>query len=158
MTAALAWAPPRSAISEKFEGLLARLADKHQIKSLEPADFAEAIKASGLHVILLTEDPAKVPESWDMAVVFPDLIAGMMKSEPIHASLLSPAASASIAPQYSVRRMPAMLFMRDGGYVGALEGLRDWSEFVVICKEMLQKPISRAPIGIVVNAASTSCH
>jgi hydrogenase-1 operon protein HyaE len=55
--------------------------------------------------------------------------------------------------------MPALLFLRDGAYVGVIEGLRDWSEFVAEVRQMLAAPVSRPPsIGIAVTAAQSGCH
>jgi hydrogenase-1 operon protein HyaE len=52
--------------------------------------------------------------------------------------------------------MPALLFLRDGAYVGVIEGLRDWNELVGEYDAMLLKPVSRArSIGVAVTATTT---
>ena len=77
MTAALAWKPPRSAMSNNFSGLLDKLVAKHGISALDHEAFQAFINESGNGVALLTEEPDTAPESWDMAVIFPELLAAI---------------------------------------------------------------------------------
>jgi hydrogenase-1 operon protein HyaE len=157
MTAALAWKPPRSAISNNFSGLLDKLIDKHGISDLGLAEFEVFLKVPGNGLVLLTDEPDTAPESWDLAVIFPELLAstGVI----VRAALARPETAKLLQTRFGLSRLPALVFLRDGGYVGAIEGIRDWSEFVSECATMLQKPVSRAPIGIAVAvASSSSCH
>jgi hydrogenase-1 operon protein HyaE len=158
MTAALAWKPPRSAMSNNFSGLLDKLVAKHGISALDHEAFQAFINESGNGVALLTEEPDTAPESWDMAVIFPELLAAI--GTQLRASVVRPESAKILQTRFGLGRLPALLFVRDGGYVGAIEGIRDWAEFAGEFAEMLQKPISRAPsVGIAVTAVSSStCH
>ena len=158
MTAALAWKPPRSAMSNNFSGLLDKLVAKHGISECDQAGFQSFINEAGNGVALLTEEPDTAPESWDMAVIFPELLAAI--GTQLRTTIVRPASAKILQTRFGLSRLPALLFVRDGGYVGAIEGLRDWSEFVNEFAEMLQKPTSRAPsVGIAVTAISSStCH
>jgi len=158
MTAALAWKPPRSAMSNNFSGLLDKLAMQYGISDLAPAGFQAFMDEPGNGVVLLTEEPDTAPESWDMAVIFPELLAAT--SVNLRAALLRPEGARLMQTRFGLGRLPALLFVRDGSYVGVIEGLRDWSEFIGECTGMLQKPVSRAPsLGIPVSAVSSStCH
>jgi hydrogenase-1 operon protein HyaE len=158
MTAALAWKPPRSAMSNNFSGLLDKLVAKHGITEFDHTGFQAFINESGNGVALLTEEPDTAPESWDMAVIFPELLAAI--GARLRTTIVRPESAKILQTRFGLGRLPALLFVRDGGYVGAIEGLRDWSEFVSEFAEMLQKPTSRAPsVGIAVTAVSSStCH
>jgi hydrogenase-1 operon protein HyaE len=57
MTAALAWKPPRSAMSNNFSGLLDKLVVKHGIPELDQAGFQAFMDEPGNAVALLTEEP-----------------------------------------------------------------------------------------------------
>jgi hydrogenase-1 operon protein HyaE len=51
--------------------------------------------------------------------------------------------------------------VRDGGYVGVIDGMRNWEEYAREIAAMLEKPIGRAPsIGIPVMSADepSACH
>lgn len=158
MTAALAWKPPRSAMSNNFSGLLDKLVAKHGITEFDQARFQTFIDEPGMGVALLTEEPDTAAESWDMAVIFPELLAAIGNN--LRSAVVRPESARILQTRFGLGRLPALLFVRDGGYVGAIEGLRDWSEFVNECAEMLQKPTSRAPsVGIAITAVSSStCH
>lgn len=158
MTAALAWKPPRSAMSNNFRGLLDKLVEKHGINEIDAIGFESFMNQPGNSVALLTEEPDTAPESWDMAVIFPELLSAMGNNA--RAAVLRPENARLQQTRFGLGRLPALLFMRDGGYVGAIEGLRDWSEFVRECAGMLNKPVGRAPsIGIAVSTISSStCH
>src|ERR1017187_9140197 len=77
MTAVLAWKPPRSAMSNNFSGLLDKLVAKLGISECDQAEFQSFINEAGNGVALLTEEPDTAPESWDMAVIFPELLAAI---------------------------------------------------------------------------------
>jgi hydrogenase-1 operon protein HyaE len=145
-------------MSKNFSGLLDKLVAKHGISEIDHAGFQAFINEAGNGIALLTEEPDTAAESWDMAVIFPELIAAMGNN--LRTAVVRPESARLLQTRFGLGRLPALLFVRDGGYVGAIEGLRDWSEFANECAEMLQKPISRAPsVGIAVSVISSStCH
>lgn len=150
-----AWALPRSAISRNFDGLLNRLAGRHDIADLDESGFNSLLEAPGSAMVLFTEEPDKVAESWDMAVIYPELLATIGPGP--SASFLRPETARALQARFGIKRMPALLFLRDGDYVGAIEGLRDWQDFVAESVEMLRKPTGHAPtIGVAVVAAPDS--
>jgi hydrogenase-1 operon protein HyaE len=131
--------------------LLDRLMAKHGLSDLDQAGFQAFMDDPGAGVVLLTDEPDTAAENWDTAVIFPELLAAM--GNPLRAAIMRPEHARSLMTRFGLGRLPALLFLRDGGYVGAIEGLRDWSEYVDECAAMLQKPVSRAPsIGIAVTA------
>ena len=157
------WVALRSAMSLNFNGLLDKLIQQHQLIDLNASGNVSgnesALEAflndTGDGVVLLTEEPDKVPESWDLAVIFPSLLA-TTRIQP-RAAISRPEFARSLLIRFGVQRMPALLFIRDGAYVGVIEGLRDWNELVAEYHAMLLKPASRArTIGIAVTAATTS--
>ncbi len=158
MTEPFVWTPARSAMSDKFTGLLDRLVTQHGVTELAMEGFDAFMQATGDGVVLLTEEPDKVAESWDLTVILPDLLAAIGTA--LRAGVLRPEAARLLQPRFGIKRMPALLFLRDGEYVGVIEGLRDWSELVAECRAMLQQPVSRAPsIGIAVMTVNASdCH
>lgn len=159
MSTSTVWTPPRSAMSHNFNGLLDNLIQKHQLMDLDEAGHEAFLNGSGDSVVLLTEEPDKVPESWDLAVIFPSLLATTAIQPQIkpRAAISRPEHAKSLLIRFGVQRMPALLFLRDGAYVGVIEGLRNWNELVGEYQAMLLKPASRTrAIGIAVTAATTS--
>ena len=144
--------------SDRLLTLFQRHADKHGFVPLADAAAVDAfIAGSGERVLLLAEEPRLVPESWDVAVILPDALAPVVGR--VNVGLVLPVAAKALAVRYSINLWPALLFLRDGQFVGTLEGMRDWAVYAKEIPAMLERPVSRTPgIGIpVASATSSSC-
>ncbi len=144
-------------MSTPFDKQLERLAERHGFLRIG-ADQVDTFAASGDSVLLLTAEPQTCPEAWDMALVLPEAL----KAWPgrFRAGVADPAASAAIAARFGAGQLPAMLFQRDGAWVGKLEGMFEWDRLVSALGAMLAAPTARRPgIGIPLRvAAASSCH
>lgn len=147
-------APP--AIHPLIERLCATLA----APVLDAAGFDAWADAPGHALVVFTEDPALYRETLDVAVIVPELahaFAGRFRT-----GVLLQAAARALAPRYGFRRWPALVLLKDGRYVGAIDGLRDWQEYVDELDALLAAEPTRPPsIGIAVKAAgedARSCH
>lgn len=141
-----------------FAPLFARLVAREGVTLIDDAAALQAFAAAGDSVTLLTDAPARCPEAWDLAVVFPELLRCFPGR--LRAAVADPTVSASLIACFAITRLPALLFQRDGGYVGVLEGMRDWQGFAAEFGRMLAQPLSRVPgVGIPVRPAQTpSCQ
>jgi hydrogenase-1 operon protein HyaE len=141
--------------------LLARLSDDLGFRKLDAAQV-DALAAGSGHVLLVfTEDPDRYREALDLAVIVPELAREF--SGCFAVAILLPETARAIAPRYGFRRWPAVVLLRDGDYVGAIDGVRDWSEYRLELARLLEAPTSRPPaIGIAVKAAGQrdepACH
>ena len=144
---------------ERLSQRLAILEARHGYRLLDGDSFADFVAAPGAALILFAEDPAKVPETWDLTVILPEVVTRL--DGPLRVGVLAPEAARGLAPRYGIRLWPALLALRDGAYLGTIEGLKDWSAYSRLLPELLATPPSRPPgIGIpVLNAdAGTACH
>ncbi|QID16857.1 hydrogenase [Nitrogeniibacter mangrovi] len=142
----------------RFAALLERLAHAHGIETLDPTTVEPFGDAPGDSLTLLVDDVARTPEVWDVAVVLPEALKAVHR--PLRAGIADAEASRALSERYGVRRFPAMLFRRDGAYVGAVEGMLDWGYLVAAIERQLAAPASRPPsIGIAVRGPSAGgCH
>ena len=63
--------------------------------------------------------------------------------------MLLPEAARAVAPRYGFRRWPAFVMLADGRYVGAIDGLRNWDEYLAEVAALLERAPARPPtIGI----------
>lgn len=143
---------------DAFAPLFARLVAREGIVRIDDDDAFRTFAARGDTVTLLTDVPLRCPEAWDLAVVFPELLRCFPGR--LRAAFADPAVSVGIVARCAITRLPALLFQRDGGYVGVLEGMRDWQGFAAAFGRMLEQPVTRTPgVGIPVRPAqSSSCH
>ncbi|MBS0395174.1 MAG: creatininase family protein [Proteobacteria bacterium] len=77
-----------------FRGVLERLEREAQLPTLTAEALAAQVAASPLLAVLFTGDPTVSPESWDVAVVLPELVASCPG---LRACILDPAQSALAA-------------------------------------------------------------
>jgi len=135
--------------------LIVQLFSKHGFSELQ-ADDVDAFAAKPGHTLLVfTEDPIRVRETLDLAVIAPELIAQFPGR--FRVGVLLPEAARAVQPRYGIRRWPALVMIRDGAYVGAIEGLRNWDEYTQEFARLLEAAPSRPPtIGISVKAAGSA--
>lgn len=141
--------------------LLVRLVYQTGAAILDPSTFDAWARQPGPAMVVFAEDPERFKETLDLAVIVPELHATGGKG--FRVGLLPPAASRAIAPRYGFARWPAFVMLRDGQYLGAVDGIRDWDVYTAELLRLLAAAPSRPPtVGIPVKAAdqpsAPSCH
>ena len=141
--------------------LLDRLVELTSAAVPTAADFDAWALAPGTALLVFTEDPVRYRETLDLAVIVPELEKALPGRFRI--AVLLPEAARALAPRYGFRRWPALVLLRDGRHVGAIDGLRDWQDYVDELARLLDAEPTRPPtIGISVTAhagaAGPSCH
>lgn len=147
--------PTLARLDEHFQ----RLSQQHGCTILDAGSFDDFVSQAGETLVLFSEDPQRVPETWDIAVILPELLKGLARKPRV--GLLPPADAHAVSSRYGIRLWPALLALRDGEYLGTIEGLKDWSVYAAQLPQLLAAPASRPPsIGIPVQTvgASASCH
>lgn len=103
-----------------------------------------------LVMIFLAGNHARQVQSDDVAAVLPELdkaLAGHAK-----VVVASHENERALQRRYHFTSFPTLIFLRDGGYLGAIEGIRDWSDYLVEIPEILGRephdpPPYRLPAG-----------
>jgi hydrogenase-1 operon protein HyaE len=131
---------------------------------VRPDDIETFEQEGGEAVLFFGGDPVRFPEALDVAVVLPELLAalGSSGSTGTRVGVVPRDVEDALARRYAVQRWPSLVFLRDGGYLGTVSGMRDWDDYVREVGELLARDVSRAPtVGIpVVSAgpAADACH
>jgi len=143
MTLALETAP------QALHPLLAQLVSRHGFTEVT-ADSYEAFARSHGHVVLMfAEDPVRYRETLDLAVILPEIARAFPGR--FATGVLYPPAARTLSAKFGFRRWPALVMLKDGEYVGAIDGLRDWEEYLQETATLLEAPATRPPsIGIAV--------
>ncbi len=127
-----------------------------------PADAVAAwADQPGLAMLVFAEDPERFKETLDIAVIVPELHAAAGRA--FRVGLLPPADARAVAPRYGFARWPAFVLLRDGQYLGAVDGIRDWDVYQAELNRLLTAAPSRPPsVGIAVRVAGQAtepgCH
>jgi hydrogenase-1 operon protein HyaE len=147
--------------SPPLHPLLSRLVSETGAALLEAGDFDAWAREPGAAMVVFADDPERFKETLDIAVIVPELHAaggGIFR-----VGLLTSAAAKALAPRYGFARWPAIVMLRDGQYLGAVDGIRDWEVYVGEVRRLLAAAPSRPPtVGIAVRvegaAGSHDCH
>lgn len=137
--------------------LLEQLVTRHGFQPVD-ADTLDAFAGQPGHALLVfTEDPVRYKETLDLAVIAPQVAqayAGRFRC-----AVLLPADARKAATRYGFARWPALVVLKDGQYVGAIDGLRNWEDYVGEVERLLAAEPSRAPsIGIAVRTTGAAGH
>jgi hydrogenase-1 operon protein HyaE len=142
-----------------FDKLLERLRTQNKIVLLDEEGLEAFVMAGGDGMVLFTQEADQQPETWDVAVILPEVLKQF--GDRLRAAIISPEQARKEKARFGITRWPTLVFVRDGGYVGAIEGMRNWDEYTREIAEMLAKPIGRAPsvgIPVTASAAGDACH
>jgi hydrogenase-1 operon protein HyaE len=137
--------------------LVTRLVEQYGATRLDESSFENAIVVPGTTVLFFTEDPQKVRETLDVAVILPEIAQAF--PERLRIGVLPPALAREKAAIYGLRRWPSLVFLRDGGWLGNVEGLLDWADYLSAVNALLAGPVHPLPPKVipVVAAGATSC-
>jgi len=86
-------------------------------------------------VLFFTKNANNYPESNDVAIILPELMK--VFDGQIKAAVVSRESERPLQRKYRFKGYPALVFLRDGEYVGTISKVRDWSEYIAEFKTML---------------------
>jgi hydrogenase-1 operon protein HyaE len=140
--------------------LVQRLIDTSGASAVDPAALDEWMARPGDHVLLFGGDPVRFPEALDVAVVLPELRAAFDSRFDI--GVVPREHEDALARRFGVQRWPSLVFLRAGGYLATVSGMRDWTDYLADITRALEQPVGRAPsVGIPVvgaGAPASACH
>lgn len=150
-----------AASTDGLHPLLARLVEKTDAALLDLQTFDLWAGQPGAAMAVFVEDPERYKETLDLAVIVPELHAS--RRGRFRVALLPPEAARLVARRYGFAHWPALVLLRDGRYLGAIDGIRDWDVYLGELDRLLVAAPSRPPtVGIPVSAAGASdasaCH
>jgi hydrogenase-1 operon protein HyaE len=138
--------------------LVARLFSHHGFAEVTAAGFDAFAAQPGHALLVFLEDPVRYKEVLDVAVIVPELAAAFAGR--FRVGVLLPVAACELHVRYGFRRWPALVLLKNGAYVGAIDGLRNWSDYVDEIARLLEALPTRPPsIGIAVTGpgADSGC-
>ena len=141
--------------------LLLRLVQETGAAVLDATTFEAWAEQPGAAMVVFVEDPERIKETLDLAVIVPELAAS--RPGRFRVALLPPVPARALARRYGFAHWPAFVMLRDGRYLGAVDGIRDWDVYLGELDRLLAAAPSRPPtIGIPVTVAGpsepSSCH
>ncbi|MGV6817382.1 MAG: hydrogenase-1 expression HyaE [Thiotrichales bacterium] len=126
--------------------LIDRLSEALGYPLLDLDGVTDFLPQHDFSVLFFTEDIKRFPESNDVAVVLPELISAFPELSP---AVVARKDEKKLQKQFGFTSWPALVFFREGQYLGALTGIQDWNVYLSEIKSMLASEPSRPPtVGI----------
>ncbi|MDO5604712.1 MAG: hydrogenase accessory protein [Paracoccus sp. (in: a-proteobacteria)] len=105
------------------------------------ADAAAFTEGPGAHCLFIPGDPARNLETLDAAVILPELVIAFQRA--FDCALVDDAIEAEVRQAHKALKTPGFLFFREGRYLGAVEKIRDWGDYMTRIPHILQAPAAR---------------
>lgn len=107
--------------------LLQQLIDRHGLPVIDTESYPGFIADAAPSVVFFAEDPARYPETADVACVLPEII----KAFPgLRSALVAAEHEDALQAQYDFSRWPTLAFFREGRYLGAISGIQNWEDYL----------------------------
>ena len=108
--------------------LIQQLFDRHHYPEITLDSHDEFIRQPGVSVLFFAGDPKRFRDTTDVAVVLPELdraFAGQLQP-----GVVAPAAEGELQLHYGFTAWPALVFLRDGDYLGVITGIQNWADYL----------------------------
>ena len=126
--------------------LLNRLTGEFNYPVLDLSNIDAFLANNDFSVLFFTEDVKRFPETNDVAVVLPELLAVFPDLKP---AVISRDDEKKLQSLYGFRAWPALVFMRGEQYLDAITGIQDWSEYLTQIKTILtSEPKCPLSVGV----------
>ncbi|MGR9044621.1 MAG: hydrogenase [Gammaproteobacteria bacterium] len=123
--------------------LIDRLIQQYNYPLLDAEIYTQFIFAHDHVVLFFPGDPVQFAESNDVAVILPELLKVLNKS--IKAAVVGTGIERELQRQFRFNRWPALVFLKQGNYQGAITGIHNWNDFLEECTQILNAPVSEPP-------------
>lgn len=122
-------APHDLAPSDTIHPAILRLEQAFGYPRLASAhDVAEFLARPGQHCLFVPGDPRRNLETADAAVILPELRMAFQNA--FDCAVIDDAIEAGLREQYRALKTPGLLFFRGPDFLGAIEKVRDWSDYL----------------------------
>jgi hydrogenase-1 operon protein HyaE len=123
--------------------LIQRLFDEYDYPEITLETHDEFISQSGITVLFLAGDVKTVRDTTDVAVVLPELVRVFQGR--LIPGVVAADAERELHRHYGCMAWPALVFLRDGGYLGAITRIQNWSEYLHDINELMTADVRRPP-------------
>jgi hydrogenase-1 operon protein HyaE len=108
--------------------LIDRLLDEYGYPEITLENHETFVGRPGVSVLFFAGDPRRYKETTDVAVILPELVAAT--GDGLRPGVVARSAEIELQKLYGFRAWPCLVLVREGGYLGAISRVRDWSEYL----------------------------
>lgn len=123
--------------------LLEQLQSKHGLPLLDAENFEQFIFGHDTVLLFFSNDPVMFPESHDVAVILPELLKAF--NGRLQAAVIAKPIERELQARYRFTSWPSLVFLRSGGYLGVISGIKDWQAYLTEISQVLAAEVSEPP-------------
>ena len=123
--------------------LVQRLFDELGYPQITLENHDSFVGQPGINVLFFVGDPKTNRESTDVAVVLPELDKAF--NGQLSPGVVAESAGADLQRRYGVRELPALVLVREGGYLGVIPRIQNWGQYLTAFVELLEAAPTRPP-------------
>ena len=130
--------------------LIQQLFDQHHYPEVTLDTHDEFSQRPGVNVLFFAGDPKRYRDTTDVAVVLPELDKAF--GGQLHPAVVASGAERKLQLHYGFSAWPALVFLRDGDYLGAITGIQNWAEYLQQIKDLIAadaQPLHTVKIPVV---------
>ncbi|WP_221797713.1 hypothetical protein [Oceanobacter mangrovi] len=116
--------------------LIQRLLDEFHYPLLASSTIDEFVGSHEFSVLFFTEDPTKVKESLDVAVVLPELVAVFPQ---LAAAVIDRDSEKQLQGRYHFVTWPALVFLKRGDFLGSIIKIQNWDDYLQQIPDILKR-------------------
>ncbi|MET0071602.1 MAG: hypothetical protein ABW096_16320 [Candidatus Thiodiazotropha sp.] len=137
--------------------LIRDLIENKAIPTVNVKTLDDFVRAHSHCLLFFTENPQQFPESNDVAVVLPLLMAEF--GDRFRVAVVDRESERQLHARFPFDGWPALVMLKDGAYVGAISRMQDWDVYVnEIERLLLAQPSPSPSFKIPVVSAPGRCH
>ena len=123
--------------------LIQRLFDDYGYPEVTLETHEAFISQPGITVLFFAGEPKRFRDTTDVAVVLPELVKAFQGR--LIPCVVAADAEKALQQHYGFMAWPALVFLRDGGYIGTITGIQNWSEYLHDINELMAANVRPAP-------------
>jgi hydrogenase-1 operon protein HyaE len=125
--------------------LIQRLYDDYGYPEVTLQTHDDFISQPGIAVLFFAGDPKLFRDTTDIAVVLPELVQAFDGA--LHPGVVADVDGKALQQHYGFAAWPSLVFLRDGGYLGCLTGIQNWSEYLQAISDLVVADVQQ-PQGL----------
>ncbi len=122
--------------------LIDALTTRHGFATVNEGTVDTFLKSNEVSVLFFAGDSERLVESEDVAVILPEILKQFPQ---LTAALVEKPAERGLQLRYRFNALPALVFLRGEGYLGAISRLLGWQEYLAEISAILSREPSEPP-------------
>lgn len=127
-----------------FSPLLDGIIERENLPVVTADTLDDFTRDSGDTILFVTGDWKRHVEVNDVAVILPQILKAANGG--LKAVVLERGSERKIQIRFRFSRFPALIFLRNGGYLGVIEKVRNWQDYITEINTILAGEPKPAPV------------